>query len=53
MLWILLVLAIAGLLSIGIERPIARLGVRREESEPTGLAVVADHLERWSRDRRS
>lgn len=51
-LWILLVLCVAVLLTIGIERLIARLGVRNEETGPTGLAVLAERLERWASERR-
>jgi len=51
-LWILLVLCVAVLLTIGIERLIARLGVRNEDTAPTGLAVLAERLERWASDRR-
>lgn len=49
--WVLLVLAIAVLLSFVIERLIARLGVRREEPAPNGLAILAERLKRWSSER--
>lgn len=50
--WIILVLCVAVLLMVGIERLIARLGIRRTETEPDGLAVLAERLERWSTERR-
>jgi hypothetical protein len=49
--WVLLALAIAVALSVGIERLIARLGVKREEPAQNGLATLAERLERWSSDR--
>lgn len=50
--WFVLVLCIAVLLRLGIERLIARLGVHREDSDPNGLAEFAERLERWSSERR-
>lgn len=51
--WVVLVLCIAVLLSVGIERLLSRLGIRRaEEPGPNGLAQLAGRLERWSSDRR-
>lgn len=49
--WVLLLLGVAILLSAGIERLIARLGVHREEPTPNGLAALAERLERWSSQR--
>ncbi len=49
--WVVLVLCIAVVLRVGIERLIARLGVHREEGGLDGLAEVAEHLERWSNER--
>lgn len=50
-LWVLLVLCIAVLLSVGIERLIARLGVRSENQSPGGIALLAERIERWSEER--
>ena len=49
---VILVLCIAVALTVGIERLIARLGVRREEPAPNGLAEFAARLERWATERR-
>ena len=49
--WVLLALAIAVALMAGIERLIARLGIKREEPAQDGLALLAERLERWSSDR--
>jgi|GEM_PF-6023934 len=51
MLWIVLILAVAVILAIGIERLIGRLGVQKEEPTESGLATLADKLERWSKSR--
>ena len=51
LVWVLLVLVIAVALMTGIERLIARLGVKREDPSPGGLALLADRLERWSSER--
>ncbi len=49
--WVLLMLVIAIVLTVGIERIIARLGVKREEPAQNVLATFAERLERWSSDR--
>jgi hypothetical protein len=51
LVWILLTLVIAVTLMAGIERLIARLGVKREDPSPDGLALLAERLERWSSER--
>ena len=51
LVWVLLALVIAVALMVGIERLIARLGVKREEPAQDGLAVLAERLERWSSER--
>jgi hypothetical protein len=51
LVWVLLALAIAVTLMAGIERLITRLGVKREEPSPDGLALLAERLERWSSER--
>jgi hypothetical protein len=52
LIWIALILAVAALLAISIERLIARLGIRRAEPTPSGLAMLAQRLEDWSSQRR-
>ncbi|HEX5165655.1 MAG TPA: hypothetical protein VFV93_09690 [Thermomicrobiales bacterium] len=52
LLWIALILSVAALLTITIERLIARLGIRREDPTPSGLAMLAQRLEQWSSKRR-
>jgi hypothetical protein len=49
--WVLLALAIAVALMVGIERLIARLGIKREEPTQDGLALLAERLNRWSSER--
>jgi hypothetical protein len=51
LVWVLSALAIAVVLMIGIERLIARLGVKREEPAQDGLGLLAERLERWSSER--
>lgn len=50
-LWVLLVLAAAAILALGIERLIARLGVEKKEPGESGLATLAGRLEQWSKSR--
>lgn len=50
--WVLLILAVAVALMIGIERLMARLGIRRAEPEPSPLAMFAERLQRWTDARR-
>jgi hypothetical protein len=51
--WIVFVIAIAVLLTTGIERLLARLGVRPvdPESAQGGLRYVAERLEAWAKER--
>ena len=50
-LWIVLILAVAVILAIGIERLIGRLGVEKQEPAESGLATLAGRLENWSKSR--
>jgi uncharacterized membrane-anchored protein YhcB (DUF1043 family) len=49
--WIIFMIAVALVMIIGIERLIARLGVRpvNPEETRTGLSQIAARLEAWSR----
>jgi len=51
--WIILVLVCAALLIIGVERAIARLGVRPVEPDATrgGVVQLAAGIERWAERR--
>jgi hypothetical protein len=52
--WIIFVIAIAVLLTIGIERLLARLGIRPEDPDSAkgGLRVVAEKMEAWAKERK-
>lgn len=50
--WVLLIMGVAVALTVGIERLIARLGIRRTETEPSALAMLAERVERWASARR-
>lgn len=52
LIWIALILAVAALLTITIERLITRLGIRREDPTPSGLAMLAERLEGWASERK-
>jgi hypothetical protein len=52
--WIVFTLVLAVLIMLGIERLMARLGVRpvAPEETRTGVALFAQRLERWAERRR-
>ena len=50
--WVIAILLIAVVLAAGIERLIARLGVRNQDTGSRGLALVAERLEEWTAERR-
>jgi hypothetical protein len=51
--WVVFVICVAVLLMIGVERLIARLGIRRVEDGDTagGLEAVVERLQRWADER--
>jgi hypothetical protein len=50
--WFAIFIAFGVLLTVGVERLLARLGVRRAEPTPRPFADLVGRLERWATARR-
>ncbi len=50
LVWVVLFVAIAALLFVGVERLLKRLGIERTEESPGAIREFLNRIEEWQRD---